>query len=481
MAFTTDELRDVAILQGLGDEPLEWLADHGTRLDLSDGDRVFERGQPADFMFIVVQGTIQRYEEIGGQWLPVATTRAGEVTGMLPFSRMTHYPGNTVAVETSQVLRVHKGNIPPLLHVSEELGRRLVAVMSDRVRGDVRLEQQQERMAALGRLSAGLAHELNNPAAAVRRAAAGLSGQLAKLSEPVFDLARHEMDESAIAAIEALRRTAKNRERSEGSSLDRAELEEALQDWLEERGIAEAWELAGTFADEGLTLNDLEAFEGRIRQPFVASALSWLGGVLGVDRTVAQIASSSERISDLIASVKTYSHMDRSSEHKPVDVREGLDMTLTMLGHKLKKKAVRLVRDYGDDLPLVPGNAGELNQVWTNLVDNAVDALGDGGGLRVEATREGEWLAVRVIDEGPGIPDDVLPRVFEPFFTTKSVGEGTGLGLDIALGIVRTHQGHIDVQSGPGRTEMCVRLPVSPPRPLGTSSPEENGSAGDFR
>ncbi|MCG6923352.1 MAG: cyclic nucleotide-binding domain-containing protein [Acidobacteria bacterium] len=465
MTFTTDELRTVTILEGLPEEPLAWLADHGERIDLAAGDRVFERGQPADFMYIVVGGTIQRFEEIGGQWLPVATTRQGEVTGMLPFSRMTHYPGNTVATEPSRVLRVRKTDIPELLRVSEELGRRLVAVMSDRVRGDVRLEQQRERMAALGRLSAGLAHEINNPAAAVRRAAASLSEQLATLSDLVLDLVRHEVDEAAIAATDELRQLVRGREPPALSPLERGELEDALQTWLEGRGVARAWETAGTFADEGLSLADLETFAGGVSPGVLGYALAWVGGVLSADRTVAEIASSSARISELIASVKIYSHMDRSPEHKPVDVREGLDNTLTMLGHKLKKKSTRLARDYSEDLPPVAANAGELNQVWTNLIDNAIDAIDDDGELRVEARQEEAWVTVRVIDTGTGIPEEVRPRIFEPFFTTKGVGEGTGLGLDIAMRIVRTHQGHIDVQSRPGRTEMCVRLPVSPAPP----------------
>jgi signal transduction histidine kinase len=465
MTFTTDELRTVTILDGLPEEPLAWLVDHGERIDLASGDRLFERGQTADFMFIVVLGTIRRFEETGGQWLPVATTRQGEVTGTLPFSRMTHYPGNAVATEASQVLSVRKIDFPEMLRVSEELGRRLVAVMSDRVRVDVRLEQQRERMAALGRLSAGLAHELNNPAAAVRRAAASLSEQLPRLSALVLDLVRHEVDEAAIAATDELRQLVKGRESAELSPLDRGDLEEALQSWLEDHEVARAWEIAGTFADEGLTLTDLEAFAGRVPPAVLGDALAWVGGVLSTDRTIAEIASSSARISQLIASVKTYSHMDRSAEHKPVDVREGLDNTLTMLGHKLKKKSIRLARDYGKELPPIPGNAGELNQVWTNLVDNAIDALDEGGELRIEVRQEEASVAVRVIDSGPGIPDEVRPHVFEPFFTTKGVGEGTGLGLDIAMRIVKTHQGHIDVQSRTGRTEMCVRLPVSPARP----------------
>jgi signal transduction histidine kinase len=465
MKFTTDELRTVAILEGLPEWQLAWIADHGEKIELAQGDRMFERGQPADFMFIVVKGTIQRYEEIGGEWLVVATTRRGEVTGMLPYSRMTHYPGHTVATEAAQVLRLEQTDFQEMLVVSQEIGRRLVAVMSDRVRGDVRLEQQRERMAALGRLSAGLAHELNNPASAVRRAAAELSEEHARLSALVLDLVRHHVDEAAIEAADTLARLAREREPARLTPLERSEREEALQDWLEDQGIERAWESAATFADGGLTVADLETFAGKVSPTTLGDALAWVGATLGADRTVAEIASSAARISELIASVKTYSHMDRSPEHKPTDVREGLDNTLTMLSHKLKKKAVRLARDYEDDLPAIPANAGELNQVWTNLIDNAVDALDDGGELRIETRHDDAWVVVRVIDSGHGIPDEIRPRIFEPFYTTKGVGEGTGLGLDIAMRIVKTHQGSIDVQSGPGRTEMCVRLPVSPSRP----------------
>ena len=470
MKFTTDDLRHVNILEGLPEVQLAWLTDHGERIDLAPGDRMFERGQPADFMFIVVRGTIQRYEEIGGQWLVVATTHQGEATGMLPYSRMTHYPGYTVATEISQVLRVKKTDTHEMLLVSEELGRRLVAVMSDRVRGDVRLEQQRERMVALGRLSAGLAHELNNPASAMRSAAASLSEQLAKLSPLVLDLVRHEVNEAAVEATEELRQLARERDSGELSPLERSEREDGLQAFLEDHGVAKAWEIAGTFADGGLTLADLETFAGKVPRTVLGDALAWVGGTLGADRTVAEITSSAARISELIASIKIYSHMDRSPEHRPTDVREGLDNTLTMLSHKLNKKSIRLARDYEEDLPSISANAGELNQVWTNLIDNAIDAIDDGGELRIEAKREEARVGVRIIDNGPGIPDEVRPHIFEPFFTTKGVGEGTGLGLDIAMRIVKTHQGHIEVQSRPGRTEMCVRLPLSPARPLARPS-----------
>ena len=462
MKFTTDELRRVTILEGLPEWQLAWFSDHGDKIDLAPGDRMFERGQPSDFMFIVVKGTIQRYEEIGGQWLVVATTREGEVTGMLPYSRMTHYPGNAVATEASQVLRITQSNFQEMLMVSQEIGRRLVAVMSDRVRGDVRLEQQRDRMVALGRLSAGLAHELNNPAGAARRTAASLSEQLTKLSPLVLGMMPHRVEETAAQALDQLQRLARERRAPTLSPLERSGREDDLAAWLEDHGVNNAWEIAGTFVDAGLAINDLEEFAGHVPPPVATDALAWVASSLAADRMVAEIASSVARISELVTSIKIYSHMDRSPEHKPTDVREGLDNTLTMLSHKLKKKSVQLARDYPQDLPSIPANAGELNQVWTNLIDNAVDAMSDGGNLRIDVRQQDAWVAVRVVDDGHGISEEVRAHIFDPFFTTKAIGEGTGLGLDIAMRIVKTHQGHIEVQSKPGRTELRVRLPVSP-------------------
>lgn len=461
MKLTTEELSEVAILKGLPEWQLAWFGDHGDKIDLAPGDHMFERGQPSEFMFIVVRGRIQRYEEIAGQWLLVATTRQGEVTGMLPYSRMTHYPGYTVATEASQVLRIKAADFKEMLLVSQEIGRRLVAVMSDRVRGDVRLEQQRDRMEALGRLSAGLAHELNNPAAAISRTATGLSQQLAQLRPLLLGMVAQGVDQQAVLAIDRLQRRAREGDPGSLSPLERSEREEEITAWLEGYDVANAWEIAGALADSGLGIDDLEDLARQVPRHVVAGALTWVACGLGADRMVAEIASSAERISKLIASIKIYSHMDRSPEHKPTDVREGLDNTLIMLGHRLKEKSVQLVRDYQENLPTVPANAGELNQVWTNLIDNALDAMNDGGNLHIEIRKQDAWIAVRVIDDGHGIPAEIGDRIFEPFFTTKAVGEGTGLGLDIAMRIVKTHRGHIEVQSRPGRTEMCVRLPVS--------------------
>jgi len=460
MRFELDDLRPLSLFEGLSDAQLAWFCERGHRIELEAGEHMFERGQPADFLFVVVAGAVEGYEEIGGQWLLVATTGRGEATGMLPFSRMTHYPRYTVAVEPSRVLRIDQGDFPEMLSTSLEVGQRLVAAMSDRVRGDVRLEQQQEKMMALGKLSAGLAHELNNPAAAVGRAAAALSEHLGRLPGCVTGLIRSNLDE---AAVEALRRLPERVRRSESeapSALERAEREEELEAWLEDHGVTDGWHIAATFVDAGLTREDLDRFQGEIPAAALHDALVWVECGLAADRMVAEIAASSERISSLIASVKVYSHMDRSAEHKLTDLREGLDNTRTMLGHKIARKSIRLARSYQEGLPGVLGNAGELNQVWTNLIDNALDAMGEGGELRIEAKAKDSGVEVRVIDNGSGIPDEVRPFIFDPFYTTKGVGEGTGLGLDIAQRIVKAHRGGIDVRSKPGRTEVRVQLPA---------------------
>ena len=460
MSFTREELRPLDILEGLPDEQLDWLCEHGEKVTIESGEHMFDRGQVADALWIVVEGVIQGFEEIGGQWLLVATTVRGQVTGMLPFSRMTHYPRHTVAAEPSEVLRVDASLFGELLAVSEEVGRRLVAQMSDRVRGDVRLEQQSEKMMALGRLSAGLAHELNNPAAAVRRAAALLSEHRAKLPALVTALVRHQVGEQGLEKLEQLRSLGRQDDESTATTLERSEREDELLDWLEGHDVAEPWDVAATFNEANLTLEDLEDVSRSVPEAALTDALAWLSGGISSDRIVEEIKGAAGRISELVASIKTYSHMDRSSEHKPTDVRLGVDNTLKMLSHKVKAKEIQVLREYQDDLPLIPANAGELNQVWTNLLDNAIDAVDHGGELILRARLNDLWVDVEIVDDGPGIPEEILSHIFEPFFTTKDVGVGTGLGLGIAMRIVQTHQGHIEVKSKPGQTSMLVRLPV---------------------
>jgi signal transduction histidine kinase len=347
-----------------------------------------------------------------------------------------------------------------MLHRSPELGQRLVAIMSDRVRDSTRAQQQREKMMALGKLAAGLAHELNNPAAAVQRSASSLRERLATLPSLVEELLRQRLDQEAVGKARAVVARVRERPAVSLSTLERGAREDELSDWLEGHGVPQAWDAGEALVEAGFGVADLDALAVAGKEK-VPPLLAWLAATIEGDRLTQEIGAAAARISELVGSVKTYSHLDHAPDMQPTDVRQGIDSTLIMLGHELKAKGIRVAREDAKDLPQITAHPGELNQVWTNLIDNAVDALPAGGELRIETAREAEQVVVRVIDNGPGIPADIQTRIFEPFFTTKGVGDGTGLGLDIVQRIVRQHAGQIDVESRPGRTAFTVRLPLA--------------------
>jgi signal transduction histidine kinase len=458
---SADDLRAVPGLAGLPDDLLAWLAEKGEVVEAPPGERLFNPGDPADHMYVVLSGAIQVFTPVGGQFLLFDTFETGRISGNLPYSRLTHFPGYMAALQPSRVFRLNKGHFPEMLQRSPELGQRLVSIMSDRVRDSTKTQQQREKMMALGKLSAGLAHELNNPAAAVRRSAAGLAERLQSLPPLVVEMIKSGVGEEGLLAARAVLDRVRERPLRSLSPLERSAREDELSDWLEEHGVEKGYEAAETLVDAGFALADLDALARSVGEKGMPPLLGWLAASIDARRLIGEIVSAAGRISELVASVKTYSHLGGASVLQPTDVRQGIDSTLIMLGHELKAKDVRVVREDAPDLPEIQAQPGELNQVWTNLIDNAVDALPPGGELRVETAREAEQVVVRVIDNGSGIPPDVQSRIFEPFFTTKEVGEGTGLGLDITQRIVRLHSGQIGVESRPGRTVFTVRLPVA--------------------
>jgi signal transduction histidine kinase len=459
------DLRKIAIFADLEAEQLAWLAENGSERRLAAGEVSVAEGSPADHMIVLLEGELQGRR--GGARPADGSTvvmRAGEVSGMLPFSRMTTFGLTVRAVVPSRLVTIAAERFPEMLRRIPVLEPRLVGLLTDRVRETARTDQQREKLMALGRLSAGLAHELNNPASAVQRAASELRDRRVALRSLAARLIECGLTPQAMQEAVALYRAAVERSRAgiDPDPVAQSDREDRIGQWLDEHGVERPWLLAGTFAGVGLEPAELEQVARVSPGPFLPCLVSWMEGGLAAELLLADIATASHRISELVAAIKAYSHMDDGQGRAEVDLRREIESTLTILGHKARKKDARLERRFAPDLPLVEVNPGEINQVWTNLIDNALDAIDPGGRVEIRAAREGDWVRVDICDDGPGIPPELQARIWEPFFTTKPVGEGTGLGLEVAQRIVvRRHGGTIALESRPGSTAFTVRLPLT--------------------
>jgi signal transduction histidine kinase len=456
-----DALHVVKVLDGLSDDDLAWLAERTQEVVLAPGEALFAVGDPPDSLFLVLEGTLHARRDALGPDAPVFVISAGDVTGLLPFSRMKEVTGTGRAVTRVRAARIAAELFPEILRRVPVLEQRFVGALTDRVREGTRIEEQREKLVALGKLSAGLAHELNNPAAAVRRGAAELRKRLGALERLTAGLTAAGVGTAAATAMGALRQAgASPHAGSALAALERGDREDRVTEYLDGLGVKQPWLCAPTFVDAGLDVPALETAMATVPDGARPAAMGWLEAALAADALVTGIEQAAERISTLVGDIKRYTHMDRAREREELDVRPGLDSTLAIFAHKVKEKKVQLVRDYAGDTPKVIGCVGELNQVWTNLVDNALDAAPAGGRVEVRTRRSGDGVEVEIRDNGPGIPRDIVDRIWDPFFTTKEVGQGTGLGLDIARRIVeRQHGGSLGVTSEPGDTRFTVRLP----------------------
>jgi signal transduction histidine kinase len=453
-------LRQIEIFSDLRDDQLQWFASNAEELRFSAGDILIHEGDPADALFVLLEGEVRGRRESGGGDNPGFVGRAGQVVGMLPFSRMTQFPLTARSTSPVWLLRLHKDRFEEMLKRIPELLPRLIGVLADRIREYSRAEQQRDKLSALGKLSAGLAHELNNPASAAGRAAEGLREYMRELRRinKTLDNKSLSCDErSVLVAFEEdlLDRLASAPARD---ALEQSDLEEDLASWLSSRNITNSSRLASGLVEAGVDLAALQELGAKFRDDVFSQILSRVVFSVGAEKLTRDIEASAGRISELVRAIKEYTYMDQAPEQE-VDIHHGIESTLTILKFRLKH-GIEVKREFDPNLPHVFAHGSELNQVWTNIIDNAIDAMGGKGELRIRTAKELDFVLVEITDNGSGIPDHVKPHIFEPFFTTKGVGNGTGMGLDTVYRMVRAHGGEVSFESRPGRTSFQVRLPV---------------------
>ena len=418
------------------------------------------QGSPVVGMWILLSGRLAIFVDRGAGRRKAFEWRGGDVSGMLPYSRMINSPGESVAQEPTEMLVVLKEDVPLMTRECHEITSILVHTMLDRSRVFTSSELQDEKMVSLGKLSAGLAHELNNPASAIERSAALIGSRLTEAEDAARAVGAARLTDQQLAAIDEVREAcAASPSRGVKSPLQRAKHEEAIESWLEDRGIDPA--IAGPLAEAEVTVGALDNVAKSVSGPPLAAALQWVAAGLSVRTIASEIQEAATRITGLVMAVKGFTHMDQASVAAPVDLKTSLGNTVSVLTAKAKSKSAEVAIRLEPGLPHVRGFAGELNQIWANLIDNALDAIPQSGCVEITANRERQHVLVRVIDNGGGIPAAIRDRIFDPFVTTKPVGKGTGLGLDIVRRLVIHNDGEIEVESAPGRTEFRVLLPIA--------------------
>jgi signal transduction histidine kinase len=437
---------------------LQWLASRGTLHRFAAGQVLGSKGEMIPYLYVLLSGHVAIRVDRGSGRLQVIEWWAGDITGFLPYSRLIGAPGTSTAEEPTEALALHRDHFPEMISGCHELTAILVHVMLDRARRFTSADLQTEKLVSLGRLSAGLAHELNNPASAVARSAEELSGCLFELEASALALGSAGLSSKQLAVLHEVRKRCDQDDLNATlGPMERSDREDAVGEWMARHGLR--GEIVEGVAESPLSLAELDGLARALGEEHLGHALRSLAATCRVRRLASEVRTAARRVHDLVKSVKGFTHMDQSGSKKPVDVRQGLVDTLAVLRGKAKEKSVSLSLEAADDLPPIDGFGGELNQVWQNLIDNAIDATPGEGHVTVKAARKEGGVVVCVTDEGPGVPEMLKDRIFEPFFTTKPQGEGTGLGLDIVRRLVRMHNGQVEVASRPGCTEFRVILP----------------------
>ncbi|HEY3089438.1 MAG TPA: ATP-binding protein [Jatrophihabitantaceae bacterium] len=468
LTCSPDELRSLFLFEKLSDDQLSWLCREGHVITLEPG-VVYHQGDPATCFYVLIEGAVVLSQRVGADDVEVNRTDqpgvyAGAWQAYMGERAPKTYNNTLRAIAPSRFFELDADTFGQMMHDWFPMALHLLEGLFFGIRNTQAVVGQRERLLALGSLSAGLTHELNNPAAAAVRATASLRERVAGMRHKLALIAKGPYDRATLETLihlqeESVERVAKA---PTLTPLEASDREDELGDWFGTHGIAGGWELAPTFVQAGLDVAWLDQVAGAVDSSTLEGAIRWLNYTVETEMLMNEIEDATERISTLVGAARQYSQMDRAA-YRVIDVHELLDSTLLMLSRKIGDR-ITVVREYDRSLPSVPAYAAELNQVWTNLIDNAVAAMEGEGTLTIRTARDNDFLLVEICDTGPGVPLEIRERIFEPFFTTKPVGEGTGLGLDISWRIVvNKHHGDLRVESEPGDTRFQVRLPLTPP------------------
>lgn len=461
MSTIIETLRRISLFEQLTDEQLGWIAGQGREVFLKPNKRIATEGDPADGFYIILDGEIEWTKKVGQQDIHAVTLGAGTIFAELILILDAPYPTTGRALTDVRLFKLEPDAFWEMLKICPSVLRGVVKIAAERAQIHESVSQQHAKLMSLGTMAAGLAHELNNPAAAANRAAGMLRESFDNLPKQVYHVIKSQLTQEQWEHLSGFLRDAEERARllPPLSPIDQSDRESELSDWLDDHGVAESWEHAPALVQAGITPDELDALAEEMPDGALGDIVAWTAANLTTNALLNELEESSRRISTLVKAVKDYAFLDKAPLQE-IDLHTGLDNTLIILKYKLKKGNITINRAYDANLPRICAYGSELNQVWTNLLDNAVDAVGANGEITIRTAQEPDRILVEITDNGPGIPLAIQGRIFEPFFTTKEVGKGTGLGLDITRRIVERHKGSIRFESKPGETRFQVRLPI---------------------
>jgi signal transduction histidine kinase len=458
-----EELKNIIVLNDVPDEHLRWIADRLEYHEYEDGALMTKKGEPSEVMWFISEGGFDFYMDVNGQQVYYYNFQndsvSGGVGGLLPYSRMKVSPGYAYAVGFTKMYSFHKKYFQELEKLNPALIQKLIGYMTERARSFATTQLQHEKVSALGKLAAGIAHEMNNPASAINRISSELSNRLKENYKLTEELLHYKINPEHIHNLRVLVEGKKLTNKKKLSMLQKIQKEDEINSWLEHSGIPGNNSASEIFAEVGITIDDLENMINNVGKEAFIPVLPWVENLLISQRIIKDLEEASMRISNLVGAIKSHVHMDQTNDLQPTDINRDIENTLILMGYKLREKNITVKKISQENIPEVPAYVGELNQVWTNIIDNAIYALPQNGELIIESSSDSKNVHVKIIDNGPGIPPEIQSRIFDPFFTTKKIGEGTGIGLDLVMRIIKHHSGEIKVNSKPGKTEFIVSIP----------------------